>query len=124
MDWWNWPSFLIGYATAVVGIVLGYRCYKANEGGGLGWHVVGPMLERLCRRARPKLTSVEPRYTATYESTVSGGGVSRGGNPRDEKVLEQAKHLASRHSELVRLEFNGEPIWTREDGWIGGDDDA
>ena len=62
-------------------------------------------------------------YTATYQSTVSGGGVTPGSDPRDEVVLEHVKHLASRHSKLIRLEFNGEIIWTREDGWIEGDDD-
>lgn len=61
-------------------------------------------------------------YTATYQSQISGGGVPLGSDPRDEVVLEHVKHLASRHSELVRLEFNGKVIWTREDEWIGDDD--
>lgn len=63
-------------------------------------------------------------YTATYQSTVSGGSVPAGGDPRDQGVLDLAKHLALRHSELIRLEFGGEVIWTREDGWIGGDDNG
>lgn len=62
-------------------------------------------------------------YTATYQSQVSGGGVPPGGDPQDEVVLEHVKHLALRHSELIRLEFDGEIIWTRADGWIDGDDD-
>lgn len=63
-------------------------------------------------------------YTATYQSTIRGGSVPANRDRRDEKVLEQAKLLASRHSELIQLEFDGEIIWTRERGWIGGDDDG
>lgn len=63
-------------------------------------------------------------YTATYQSTVSGGSAPPGSDPRDEKVLAHAKRLALRHSELVRLEFNGELIWTREDDWVWVDGDG
>ncbi len=63
-------------------------------------------------------------YTATYQTTVTGGSLPANGDPRDEDVLDLAKWIARRHWDMTKLEFDGEVIWTQEDGWIKGDDNG
>lgn len=56
-------------------------------------------------------------YKATYQSTVKGGSVKPGNDPRDEEVLDLAKQLARKNLVLVTLEWDGKVIWSRG-SWI------